>query len=744
MDETFDRLFHELSVEENSSPYTTTSLDTTIRGTVKRIVFTNADQSYTVIRLEEQDSHAEDTLVGTLPNILEGQEIEATGRWELHKEHGRQFHVSSFRTVLPTTPKGIAKYLASGILPGIGEVYAQRIVKRFGADTIRILDKESERLKEIPGIGKKRIQEIREAWHTASAERECRVFLQGIGLSPHLCTKIITRYGVGSAAELVRRNPYRLAHEIEGIGFLSADNIAMQLGLERNSPLRLSAGILYVMEELASLGHTCCPKEYLISSAIKLLGSDEEHILSGLKTALEENKIIREVVPVPDEKDATEEIFFSRKLYGAETSLANAIRVLLNNPPRPLPLPTPTMGIVLNQEQLLAVRNAFTMGFSIVTGGPGVGKTTVIRQICEGARQNRLKVFLAAPTGRAAKRMTETTGREALTIHRLLKWDVATRSFVHNADNPLPCDMLIIDEVSMLDTPLADSLFSAIAPGTRIVLVGDKDQLPSVGPGAVLHDLIACRKIPVTFLVKVYRQKDGSRIITNAHAVNSGHLPDISPLPKGTQSDFYWIEQDDPQKAAELIVRMVSDRIPKAFGFHPVTDIQVLTPMRKGNCGTLELNSALQKTMNPPSPDKPCFQYGTRLFRVGDKVMQTSNNYEKGVFNGELGIITAINLEETNFQVQFDIGIVQYALTDADQLQLAYVTTVHKSQGSEFPAVVLPLLTQHFVMLQKNLLYTAMTRAKKLLVLVGSRRALSIAVKNNTPTQRKTRLSERI
>ncbi|MBR0458785.1 MAG: ATP-dependent RecD-like DNA helicase [Victivallales bacterium] len=715
----------------------------TIRGEVLRIVFASEDRDFSIIRLRDDKDH-EQTLVGNLGNILEGQQIEATGHWEFHKEHGRQFRVEQFKAVLPTTSDGIRKYLASGVLPGIGATYANRIVDHFGAQTLHILDTASERLKEVPGIGKKRIEEIRNAWHSAARERESSIFLQGLGLSATQCKKVIAKYGEGAAPEVVRRNPYRLADDITGIGFLSADNIARSMGIPQDAPLRLCAGVVYVMDELTGMGHICCPRPVLLERAKKLLGAPLEAIEEGLKTAVSENKLMQETV---QEGGESIDLFFPRRLRLAEISLAHALHVLLSTPVRPCPVPYDRLGdnyLRLNQQQRQAVDFAFRYGFSIVTGGPGVGKTTVVNQIAAAARLLRLQVKLAAPTGRAAKRLSEATGRDAETIHRLLKWDVQEKAFTFDEKTPLSCDLLVVDEVSMLDTQLADSLFRAVAPGTRVVLVGDKDQLPSVGPGAVLHDLISCGRVPVTQLTEVYRQAGNSRIITNAHAVNRGAMPDLTPLPSNVRGDFYWIEQDDSVRAADIIARMVTDRIPTVYGFNPLTEVQVLSPMRKGECGTIALNNILQKTINPPAPNKATLTFGNRSFREGDKVMQTSNNYDKGVFNGEMGIITTIDDTAGEFYVQFDVGLIKYQFVEADQLVLAYAVTVHKSQGSEYPVVVMPVLSQHFVMLQKNLIYTGMTRAKKLLIMVGSRRALGIAVSNNTPSQRRTMLVQRL
>ncbi len=714
----------------------------TVRGHVLRVVYASADGQYVVLRLRAADG-AEHTLVGPMQGVMEGQDVEATGKWETHKEHGRQLRVHSFRAVLPSTEEGIRRYLASGLIPGIGPKFAGRIVEHFGTDTLEVLGKYSERLKDVPGIGKKRIAEIRHAWREHAAQRDILVFLQGLGLGAAYCARVINRYGV-AAAEVVRRNPYRLASEVHGIGFLTADRIAAALGVEKTNPVRLAAGVLYVLDQLSqSQGHVCYPRADLAAEAAQVLGVGQEDVETGLEGALASGRIVAEHVTAPVERTC----IYPRRLHAAERELAEAVLVNLGCRGRPLEPPVKLLGqayTMLNAEQQQAVHCAFRHNLSVITGGPGVGKTTVVGQIVAGARRLGRKIYLAAPTGRAAKRMTEATGVEARTIHRMLRWDASNKEFSHGPDKPLACDFLVVDEVSMLDISLANSLFLAIRPGTHVVLVGDRDQLPSVGPGTVLHDLISCARLPVTELTRIYRQSAHSRIVSNAHAVNRGRMPDTGPVPPHISADFYWIEQEEPEAAADIIARMVTDRIPKRFGLHPLRDIQVLTPMHRGSCGTAALNEQLQEALNPRGGSRPEFRHGERCFRSGDRIMQTVNNYDKGVFNGELGRIARIDFREKTFEAVFDIGTLQYNWDEADQILHAYAVTVHKSQGSEFPAVVLPLLTQHYVMLQRNLLYTAMTRAKRLLVLVGSTKALAIAVRNNRPLLRHSLLARRL
>ena len=709
-----------------------------VRGEILRVVFASADGAYAVLRLRDEHGH-EITLVGPLGGIMEGQDIEAEGHWETHKDHGRQLRVDSYRAILPSTEEGTRRYLASGLIPGIGPKFAERIVEHFGPETLTVLDRYSSRLTEVPGIGRKRAEEIRKAWREHSEQREIAIFLQGLGISAAYCARIIQRYGV-AAAEVVRRNPYQLAAEVRGIGFLSADRIASKLGVDADHPLRLAAGTEYVLDQLAQQGHVCYPEKELLDETARILDVPPEKAEAGLVGAKRNGRVVRDT----ESRDGTSRIYL-RRLHQAEVDLAEILRILGGTtPPRHHAGGIPRRHLEhLNQEQREAVITAFRSSVSIITGGPGVGKTTVVGQIVAVAKHCGLKTLLAAPTGRAAKRMSETTGAKAMTIHRLLQWDAAEGVFSHDPDNPLSCDLLIVDEVSMLDVVLAAHLFRAVQPGTRVVLVGDKDQLPSVGPGTVLQDLIFSGRLPVTDLIRIYRQEAHSRIITNAHAVNRGSMPDLRPAPANARADFYWIEQEDPERVAETIARMVAERIPQRFGFHPLADIQVLAPMHRGSCGTITLNERLQSALNPGGHG-PEFGVGERRFRVNDRVMQTVNNYDKGVFNGELGSIREIDGKKKTLTIDFDIGRVEYDWADVDQILHAYAITVHKSQGSEFPVVIMPLLTQHYVMLQRNLVYTGMTRAQKLLIMIGTRRALGLALRNNTPMMRHTRLAERL
>jgi exodeoxyribonuclease V alpha subunit len=711
-----------------------------IRGEILRIVFASDDGQYTVARLLDTRGN-EQTVVGALAGLLEGQDVEAEGKWENHKEHGKQFRISEFRTLLPSNENGIRRYLASGLIPGIGPKLAERIVDRFGLDTMNVLDNYPRRMQEIPGVGRKRVDQIRQSWKEHRAQRDTLVFLQGLGLTPAYCARVLQRYGSG-AAEVVRRNPYSLASEVRGIGFLMADRIAGNLGVEHDSPLRLAAGILYTLDKLAEDGHTCFPRSMLLEQSAEVLGVDDKAVEVGLDRAKTEGGVIE----VQAGKE--EAVVYHRRLYAAEKGVAESLKVLLNAPggltDKPLRL-NPKYLVKFNDKQQQAIAQALNSRASIITGGPGVGKTTVVGEIVRLVKRLRKRVYLAAPTGRAAKRLHESCGFPAKTIHRMLKWNPQERAFVHNEDCPLKCDMLILDEVSMMDIELTNQLLKAVAPGTSLVFVGDRDQLPSVGPGSVLHDLIASQKIPSINLTQVYRQEEGSRIVLNAHAVNRGEMPDLKSTNPQKLVDFYWIDQEEPERVVEVVARLVRERIPARFGYDPMSDVQVLTPMNRGSCGTETLNRELQSMLNPArqrAGDRDEMRFGERILRRGDRVMQVVNNYDKGVFNGELGRIRSVDRSQGKFVVSFDVGEVEYERHEADQVKLAYAVTIHKSQGSEFPVVIMPLLTQHFIMLQRNLVYTGMTRAKRLLIMVGTRKALAMAVRNDKPAFRYTCLAE--
>ena len=717
--------------------------EASVKGTVSSVVFASEDGAYAVIRLEDAQ-HRESVLVGALAAVGEGQDIAAWGQWERHKEYGRQFRVKRFEALLPTTEEGVRRYLASGIIPGIGPKLADRIVDRFGVETLNILDHYSARLLEIPGFGKGRLKQIKDAWRSQSERREIYIFLQGLGLSAAYCDRVYRKYAA-NAVELVRENPYRLAREVKGIGFRMADTIARHLNIAPDNPFRLGAGASYVLSTMAERqGHTYVPRDVLLVEAARLLEVEEDVAATGLQRAVEDGTAVIDSA-------AKEPLVYPTDLYRAECDVAEIIVGMTAGSGLPT-LPPQALArsrnwTMLNEAQQAAVLNVFQHQISIITGGPGVGKTTVTREIVTIARDLNWNVALAAPTGRAAKRLSESSQSQAQTIHRLLKWEPELSGFAHNGDNPLKHQLVILDEVSMLDIHLAASLFRALSAETRVVLVGDRDQLPSVGPGTFLRDLIESKCVLSTHLHEVYRQAGGSQIIVSAHQVNAGQLPKTeTPQPSGELSDFYWIEQEDQEKLVDVVCRMAAERIPKRFNFSPHTDIQILSPMNRGICGADNLNTCMQAALNPPRTEgwSPEITYGDVVYRAGDRIMQISNNYDYQVFNGDLGRMLQIDTKQKNFTVRYESNTVTYGFDEVDQIRLAYAITIHKSQGSEFPVVIVPVLNQHYVMLQRNLIYTAMTRAARLLIMIGSTKALSIAVHNVNQAPRYSQLAERL
>ena len=715
----------------------------TVSGVVKRIIFSSSDGKFSVINVVDRNRN-ENVLVGSIGAIQEGEEIEAHGVWENHKDYGRRFRVYEYKPILPTTEEGIRRYLSGGVIPGIGPKLAERIVDKFGADTLSILDKYSVRLCEIPGFGKHRLQQVRAAWHAQTKLRDQYIFLQGLGISTAYGNRIIKKYGEESA-KIVADNPYCLATEVKGIGFKMADAIARRLNIAKDHPFRLGSGVVYVLQQLAERnGHTCYPEDELVPKAAEILEVEPEIAREGIKRALADGAIILDTV----QHFSRRPFVYSTNLFHVELKLAELVKAKLRSSHtkiKHIKGEETAQWSTFNPAQQQAIMTAFTNSISIITGGPGVGKTTVTREIVAIAKRKNLKIALAAPTGRAAKRLSASSQCDAKTIHRFLKWEPEQQKFVHDENLLIKVDMVIIDEVSMLDVVLGYHLFCALAPETNLILIGDRDQLPSIGPGTFLADLIKSGVVPVTHLSQVYRQSLHSRIITNAHKINNGIMPE-GPKESGSElSDFYWIEQEDQEKVVDLICRMVSIRIPQRFNLSPVEDIQVLTPMNHGLCGAQNLNDRLQDVLNPFSNSTSSyFEHRDTQYRVRDRVMQISNNYDLGVFNGDLGVIHHIDAEDQCVQVLFDTGMVSYNFDDVDQVRLAYAITIHKSQGSEFPAVVVPIITQHTIMLKRNLIYTAMTRASQLLIMVGSRKALGIAVNNYRVTPRFTQLAERI
>ncbi len=710
-----------------------------LEGVVRRILFTNEENGWAAVRLETDDGDRF-TAVGTLLGVREGDRLRLSGRWKRHEKFGRQLDVASFVHVAPTTRKGLEAFLASGRLPGIGPALAKRLVGAFGLDTLEVLDREPERLTEVPGIGPRTAEKVVRAWQDARTIRQVMVFLLSHGISPGVAAKVHRRYGA-SALDVVRENPYRLADEVFGVGFATADRIARSLGIPRDAPQRLEAGLVYALQEAAGDGHVFLPRDRLLEQAASLLEVDPE----ALEEPLDElERRMRVVVERPPEPPA----IFLPRLHAAEVEVARQVRLILESP---APAVTDRgehairwferrSGLTLAEAQRRALAAVVTEKALVVTGGPGTGKTTLVQGVTAIFGAKGRQVELAAPTGRAAKRLAEATGLPARTIHRLLEFNPATRAFARSRENPIQAELLVVDEVSMLDVELAAALFAAVPPACRVLLVGDADQLPSVGPGSVLADLIASGALPVVRLEHIFRQAAASRIVLNAHRVNHGRMPEL-PRP-GEDSDFFFVERDDPAALARTVGELVAERIPRSFGLDPVDDVHVLAPMHRGEAGVAALNTLLRARLNPGGG--PELIVGSRSFRAGDKVMQIRNNYELEVFNGDLGRVVSVDPAERTLIVLFDGRPVQVPTEGLDDLVPAYCSTIHKAQGSEFPAVVIALHHSHHIMLERNLLYTAITRGKRLVVVVGSRRALQRAVSNATQRRRHTRLAERL
>lgn len=707
-----------------------------LQGQLERITYRNDENHYTIAKMKVAARKNLVTIVGNLVSVTAGEVLRLQGSWENHPKYGEQFKVASYETVTPATVKGIERYLGSGLIKGIGPVMAKRLVNTFGLETLDIIEKNVERLGEVEGIGEKRINMICTAWAGQREVREVMLFLQGHEVSSAYAAKIYRHYGKESI-RVVRENPYRLAEDIFGIGFLTADKIAGKLGIPQDSGIRAEAGILYVLRRLSDEGHVYYPQEDLTGESQKILDIAPEIIAAALRNIASEKRVIIE-----------DRAVYLSEYHTAEVGAAASLRNILNAPKTPFPLDRDAairgvqeeLRIALAEKQIQAVRESLGRKLMVITGGPGTGKTTIINAIIRIYRRAGLRVLLAAPTGRAAKRMSEATGCEAKTIHRLLEFSPKDGGFRKNDLERLDADLVIIDETSMVDTVLMHHLLRAVRPETTLILVGDIDQLPSVGAGNVLKDIIDSGNIPTVRLNEIFRQAKESMIIINAHRINSGEFPQTASDRENLQ-DFYFIELEDPEKVSGMIIHMCRERIPERFGFHPLNDIQVLTPMHRGIVGAFSLNTALQKELNPSAEE---LHRGGRVFKTGDKVMQVRNNYDKDVFNGDIGRVVSIDREVQEVSVNFDGRAVGYDFADLDEIVLAYAVSVHKSQGSEYPAVVMPLLTQHYLLLQRNLLYTAITRGKKLVVIIGTRKALGIAIRNDRQQLRYTRLKERL
>ncbi|MBW2449492.1 MAG: ATP-dependent RecD-like DNA helicase [Deltaproteobacteria bacterium] len=720
---------------------------TELSGQIERITYTNEENGYTIARVKVYGQRDLITVVGYLMSPSPGEILNLKGEWVNHPKFGEQFKVVEYKTTVPATVFGIKKYLGSGLIKGLGPVIAGRIVKKFGEKTLDIIENDIQKLAMVEGIGKKRIAMIQDAWHEQKEIRDVMMFLQSHGVSSGYATKIFKQYGNRSIA-VVTENPYRLAMDIFGIGFVIADSIAEKLGFPKDSPLRVEAGILYVLHQLSDEGHVFYPYESLLKKSHEKLMVERDIVTEAIGNLAIDKKIILEDLNerIEEFKENNKSVYLA-KFHLCETSIATQLKVLSNTPKsirsvnveNALEWVQGQLDIRLAKNQADAIRCALENKIMVITGGPGTGKTTIINAILKILSTLKVKTFLAAPTGRAAKRMSETTGHEAKTIHRLLEYSLTKGGFQKNEKKPLNCDLLILDEASMIDTILMHHLIKAVPVFATVILVGDVNQLPSVGAGNVLNDIIASGAIPVVELNEIFRQARESRIIVHAHNINNGILPTFEDDVPG--NDFYFIHQEDPEKVLEIILELTKERIPNRFGFDPVNDIQVLTPMHKGIVGAGNLNTELQKCLNPFQQE---ITRGNRNFRVSDKVMQIRNNYDKEVFNGDIGRITRIQEEADEITIVFDGREVPYAFYELDELILAYAVSIHKSQGSEYPAVVVPVLTQHYILLQRNLIYTAVTRGRDLVVMVGTRKALAMGVHNDKTQKRFTNLRYRI
>jgi exodeoxyribonuclease V alpha subunit len=735
-----------------------------LTGVIERVTFHNLDNGYCVLRVLARGHRDLVTVVGHLQQVVAGEYVTAAGDWVTDRTHGVQFKADDLKTTPPHTAEGIARYLGSGLVKGIGAKFARRIVDVFGDNTLDVIDRSPTFLAQVKGIGPKLIEKIRQGWAEQKAVRSIMVFLHSYGIGTARAVRIYKTYG-DAAIELVKANPYRLSTDIWGVGFATADALALKLGLPRDSPHRAQAAVRHVLSEATGDGHVGFPEELLRDRAAELTGIAPDAIAAAVEHLRETDEVVRDSVqaasggrepPVGDEPQGAhaprsgEDLIFLKPLFLAELGVARAVKALAKGP-HPLPSLDADaavgwvegkMGIAFAGSQRAAVRAAVTNKVMVVTGGPGTGKTTIVRAVLEVFQAKALRVLLCAPTGRAAKRLAESTGREAKTIHRLLEFDPGIGTFRRGRENPLDADLVVVDETSMVDVVLMNRLLQAVPPWACVVFVGDADQLPSVGAGAVLTDLIASGAVTVARLTEVHRQAGGSWIVRAAHAVNRGEIPESAP--SGGAGDFYFVEANEPAAVVGLVRQMVTERIPRKFGLDPFRDVQVLSPQVRTELGVANLNRELQAALNPGGPGVAEVRRFDTPFRAGDKVMQLKNNYDREVYNGDIGRVAGIDPDDQTVTVEFDGRPVEYDFGDLDELQLAYCTSIHKSQGSEYPAVVIPVHTQHYTMLQRNLLYTGITRGRKLVALVGSRKALWVAVNAAETRQRYTLLKWRL
>ncbi len=704
-----------------------------LRGLVDRVVFHNEDNGYCILKIVPEGKRDVVSLLGKAPRVVAGEEFEARGVWEPNRDFGPQFKADELKLRRPDSLDGIERYLGSGLIEGIGPKYAKRIVEKFGPKVFDIIENESKRLEDVEGVGQKRRMEIRASWMKQKAIHGIMLFLHQHGISSSRALRIYKTYG-DEAQAVLKENPYRLAQDIRGVGFKTADDIAYQLGVAEDAPERIKAGILHVLETAAQSGHCCFPEAKVVEKATELLGV--EALIAPQVDALTSS----------DQIERHGEFLYLPYLRAAEQSIAASVKSLAALPAAYPPIDEDAAlawvmkktGKELAESQQRAVREALRQRLLIITGGPGVGKTTILRSILLILQSKQVKLVLAAPTGRAAKRLSESTGLEAKTLHRLLEYQ-GDGSWGRHRGKPLAGDLFVIDEASMIDAPLMAQLLSALPQGAHLLIVGDADQLPSVGPGMVLHDLIASGNVPCVKLTEIFRQAASSRIITSAHDINRGQVPDLKP---SRGSDFFFLKAGEPDEILDTVVQLAHTRLPAKYGFDPIADIQVLTPMNRNLLGTASLNHSLQLALNPPNEVKFEIERFNTTFRVGDKVIQTHNNYDKDVFNGDIGHIVTIDTDPVKVHVRYDAErLVEYEPGELDELQPAYALTIHKSQGSEFPCVIIPVSTQHYVLLERSLIYTAITRAKKLCVLVGDERALSLAVSKQESRKRFTGLA---
>ncbi|WP_372369110.1 ATP-dependent RecD-like DNA helicase [Candidatus Uabimicrobium sp. HlEnr_7] len=703
-----------------------------LEGVLESVIFTSEETHFTIARFTYKESEPSITVVGNIFSANVGEKLRISGVWKKHAKYGLQLEIERFEVILPTQKESIEKYLASGIVSGIGPSLAKRIVKHFGDSTFEVLDKEPQRIQEVQGIGEKKAADIENSWKMQRNRHEMMLFLTSHGIKGSRAAKIYKKYG-GNLVAIIKNNPYRLAIDIDGIGFLTADKIAREVGIPEDSPERIEAAILHTMGEASSQGHCYLPQDMLVDRTYTLLKVDPILIADILQKNISQQKLMTIEDP--------EHPVYLKRIYFCETQVARYLSGIMRTafavdlPPLPKIIKhiKKTMNVELHPEQKNALELSLTNKISLITGGPGVGKTTIIKALVSVLQKNDCRIALAAPTGRAAKRLAEASGTSASTIHRLLHYNPHENAFEYNKERHLEIDWLIIDETSMMDISLSYHLVSAIPPGAGVTFVGDCDQLPSVGPGNFLGDLITSDEIPLTRLTHIYRQSTDSSIVRTAHEINSGSLPQIINSDK---SDIFFLPTDNPQEGAKMIVDLVSSRLRKKYNLDPIHDIQTLVPMYRGEVGADNLNALLSQSLNASEK-----KISGGKFREGDKVMQVSNNYEKDVYNGDIGIISGVNRVDHTFTIAFDHKEVNYEFSELDQLALAYAISIHKSQGSEYPVVIIPVFTQHYIMLQRNLLYTAITRGKKMVVIVGSWRALGIAVRNVESRTRYTKLA---